>query len=363
MLKQNINANATTTQDYDTDTQVVVQTLDSDYMDILYAPTRNYVTSTDYSSALNLNASGHIHLAQAFQENWYPCIVGATDVNGNPARPQSQNIGGSGSTAYAFTCLKFDDEGTTLSTVDTNNTLSPSYNWYTPVSWPNSGESSPNHWNAFTASSAVPWNSGQIVQNSGGLLINVSISVDGAPVLSSCAPTSGQRASPETAPFMVGKQFSGANGFYMEDELNFGSGNYTAWLEPTEQLDHQVGSPGTWPYRAFVEVDNPDSGTNEQDALLHASEDGATGPTIVGISNGGVHPVSGDIYGQLWLASSKTSTGHTKGYYYINNSLNNEQSQDQYFDDTVEEHQCLMVNGSAGYTTTQRFFRFWQEPL
>jgi hypothetical protein len=358
VLKQNGNANATATQDYDIDTATVILALDNDYMDVLYAPVRNYVnTSTDYSSILNLNASGQDHVAQSFQENWYPCIGGAVNAGSSAVTPPSQ--------AYnnGFTCLKFDDEGTTLSTVDTGNSLAPGFNWYTPVNWPNSGESSPNHWNAFTPSSALPWNSGQIAQDSNGLLINVSISVTGAPVLSSCAPTSGARATTETPPFIVGKQFSGANGFYVEDEVTWNSGNYyTAWMLPTEQLDHQVGAPGTWPARVFVETDNPDEGVNEQKDWMWKSISGTTSGPIFAISTL-TSDVSGDAYGQLLLASSKTTTGHAKQWFYINGSQFTEQGDDTYFDDFAEEHQCLLLNGQASQNLHQRYFRFWQDPL
>jgi hypothetical protein len=358
VLKQQSNANATATQDYDTDTATVILALDSDFMDVIYAPVRNYVsTSTDYSSALNLNASGQTHVANAFQENWYPCIIGATDASSNPVAPPSW------ASSNGFTCLKFDDEGMTLSTVDTGNTLAAGFNWYTPVNWPNSGESSPNHWNAFTPSSALPWNSGQISQDSSGLLINVSISVTGAPVLSSCAPTSGARAATETPPFIVGKQFSGANGFYVEDELTWNSGNYyTAWMLPTEQLDHQVGSPGTWAARVFVETDNPDEGVNEQKDWMWKSVSGTTTGPIFAISTL-TSDVSGDAYGQLLLSSSKTTSGHAKQWFYINSSQFSEQGDDQYFDDFAEEHQCLLLNGEATQKLHQRYFRFWQDPL
>jgi hypothetical protein len=358
VLKQQGNANATATQDYDTDTATVILALDSDFMDVIYAPVRNYVsTSADYSSALNLNASGQTHVANAFQENWYPCIIGATDARSNPVTPPSQ------ASTNGFTCLDFDDEGTSLSTVDTGNTLAPGFNWYTPVSWPNSGEASPNHWNAFTPSSALPWNSGQISQDSSGILINVSMSVTGAPVLSSCAPTSGARAGTETPPFMVGRQFSGANGFYVENELTWNSGNYyTAWMLPTEQLDHQIGAPGSWAARAFIETDNPDEGVNEQKDWLWKSTSGTTSGPIDAISTL-TTDTSGYPYGQLVRASTLTGTGHVKVIFYSNGSAFAEQSHDIYQDDIVEEHQCLLLNGDASQNMHQRYFRFWQQPL
>lgn len=363
VIKQQGDANSAATKAYDIDVANVVDVLAAEGNDLIYAPVRNYVNlSTDYASTLNLNASGQIHLAQAFEENIHPCIS-AVDASSNPVTYPSY----AAAVTPLFTCLVADDEGTTTATVDPSNSFAPGYLWYGTGNTPRGVETDSHTVTPGPNKPIQSW----VSTGSNGLSITVPSGQNTVPswfpAMMSCGVPANARTSPATPPFIVG--FYGAmGGFYMEDQIYFTTAGYTDWSLPREMFDFGPNTT-TYPLWTFTEIDLPDGGFNAVIDTLwgeyngtHPGDSGTAWITQVGSGFG--TPVSGQVSGHLVRSPLQSGLGHTSLIFFKNGTSSGEKATNNDYNDPVTSHPCLLINAiSTGGPVTIRYERLWQQPI
>lgn len=353
VLQEQSNANAAATTAYDKDVADEVAAMAADQIDVLYVPVRSYVVnSTDMASQLVPNASGQIHIAEAFQGRIPQCLTGH-------ALPSYVSSGLQG----LATCLSFDDEGTSLSTVDTGNTGAFGYNWYLNGVWPRAAQI-PGWRNAACSGGGnyPPLPASWITQGSGGITLTPGCtpSVVNQAFLDSCGSPSN---SPTTPPYIVDKAvLGGGQGFYFEGQLSWtGSGQYTLWSVSREFHDYTSATtftPSLW----APEIDNPDQGFDEYDVVSWvASSNGADamGPNYS--SSSGVSPTSGATAGTAVESNLLAGSGPLIAYFFNGAAEATSNSASGTIASTT--HPCILLSQAAGSTATFRYVRLWQQPI
>jgi hypothetical protein len=285
--------------------------------------------------------------------------LGISLLSADPAKSLVPHGGGAGTTpacgpdpapgpaaAHGFTCETFVDNFTSLSTIDTTNTLAPGFNWYVNNGWP--GEAGGNtQWRG-----QVPTLSDSYSIGVGGLTFNVPraeynrVYVGGGAVLTTCAYKVGGG--------YVGTAFT--NGWYSDVYMASYSGRgneFLSWYLPTEY--YTSTSTGT----LFDEIDN--SGNNAHTAIIEWLS-GATNVQQGGQSYDNFHNVP-HTYGQLVVPAVQNG-GRSLLANYVDEVVHTSLTYPAtgLFSTVAKEHYCILLNSNSGIIGTFGSVKVWQLP-
>lgn len=350
VLKEQSDANSAATAAYDKDIADEVNQMANDELDVLFVPVRSYVNVANMVGLIP-TATGHIQIAQALQGQ-IPLCKDVLNSLPLPSYVVSQLQG-------VATCLAFDEEGTSLSTVDTTNSGAPGFNWYLNGVWPRAGQIT--GWrNAACGGVYPPLPASWVTQGAGGITLSPACTPSGSSLatMSSCGVPSN---SPTSPPYMVGTPLGGGKGWYLEDKTSFtGSGQYVSWVSSRGFLDQATGTSFT-PSGWFPEVDNPDQGFGQNDVVAWVMTPNA-GSSLgqFGGAGSGLSPVSGAADGISVLSPLLFAGGATT--FYRNGTQGVSGNEDAGIIASLSQL-CLLESDSSLGTITMRYRRFWQQPI
>lgn len=355
VLKEQGDANSAATAAYDKDAADVAALLADDLLDVLFVPVRSYVSVANMVGLIP-NAAGHAQMVLAFQGQIPKCLDVA---NGRPLPSYViSNLQG------VATCLAFDDEGTSISTVDMSNTGNPGFNWYLSDAWPRAGQ---RGWRGdWTCDSIAfpPIPSSWVTQGAGGITLapTCTPTLGNLAILSSCGTP---LTAPTVPPYITyNAPLAGGKGWYLEDQPSWtGSGQFVFWATSQEFLNFST-SPTFTPSAWFPEIDNPDMGFSTEDVIAWViSPNAADANSFDGQNSGHTPPVSGDAVGMAFMSSMIGPSGLNAITFYRNGVAEVTGNDAPSVAIAVLSHPCLLMSNSSLGTTTFRYARVWQQPI